>query len=841
MADYFKSTQVKIVLGYILLCLLLGFSANYIYQKMKDLTNTEGYEQKINEQRLATYRVLNQLYQTELIGQSVSTGQLKEFGKYQKAVHYAGISIQELQNLLTDSLQKARLDTIRLLMRQKEQTMYNLLHAMHDANSGLIYQQKIESIIHRQDTTGDVHNAKKVQKKEIISKKSYVVRQKRPNIFKRIAQVFAPPKEDSTLVTDTQRELITDTLVKEYNPADTVASILRSIQTQVDDSVSLLRNDIQYKINRFKRNSNELNARMNQMLQTFEQEELRLIVQKMNFQKSTRRKSAQAIAWVAAAALLLAAIFIVLTGRDITRSNHYRQELEKAKKRAEDLLDARERLMLTITHDIKAPAGSIIGYIDLLTRILKEDRPRFYLDNMKSSARHLLNLVSSLLDYHKLESHKMEISKVSFSPFQLFETIYNSYQPMAKEKGLTLRYHASENCKRFYWGDPFRIRQITDNLLSNALKFTSQGSISLEAAYKTDRLIWAVSDTGSGISQKEKESIFKEFTRLKNAQGAEGFGLGLAIVQRLTALMDGDIEVNSKPGSGTTFTISLPMKPVSGNVIEKDHTPGQKQAGQKDLRPLPNGQKIKLIFIDDDRIQLDLTKSMLHSPQLQVTCCDSPDILLYLLKKEKSDILFTDIQMPALNGFNLLKEIRRQTHEAGRLPVVALTARSDMNEEEFIRQGFTAALHKPYTQGELIRLITSITGWDITLQQSPATGSESRENFNFSALTAFAENDPEASAGIIRSFIEETQTNRNTLEEALKNGDSRLIRHIAHKQLPLFTMIEAQDCIPVLVWLEKEPYNEITLPAAQKVNFVLQQTDAIIREAIKRYKIKTVS
>ena len=833
MANNFKSTQIKIVLGYILLCLLLGFSVNYIYQKMKDLTNTEGSEQKINEQRLATYRALNQLYQTEIIGQSVSAGQLEEFNKYQKAMRNAGVSIKELQDLLTDSLQKARLDTIKYLMKQKERTMYNLLQAMHDANTGLIYQQKIESIIHRHDTA-DLQKVEKVQKKEIINEKSYVVKKKRPNFFKRIAQVFAPPKEDSTLVTDTQRELVIDTLVKAYNPADTVASILRTIQTQVDDSVSLLRNDIQYKINRFKRNSNELNARMNQMLQTFEQEEIKLINQRMNFQKSARQKSAQAIAWVAVAALLLAAIFIFLIERDITRSNHYRQELEKAKKRAEDLLDAREKLMLTITHDIKAPAGSIIGYIDLLTRILKEERPRFYLDNMKSSARHLLNLVSSLLDYHKLESHKMEINKVSFSPLQLFETIYNSYQPLAREKGLTLKFHADDSCNHFYWGDPFRIRQITDNLLSNALKFTSQGSISLQVAYKTHRLVWSVSDTGSGISQEEKENIFKEFTRLKNAQGAEGFGLGLAITQRLVALMNGDIEVNSKTGMGTTFTISLPMKPVPENAIEKEHSVEQKPAEQKDCRPLPDGQKIKLIFIDDDRIQLDLTKAMLHSPQLQITCYDSPDILFHLLKKEKFDILFTDIQMPALNGFNLLKGIRQQAQETSQLPVVALTARSDMNEEEFIRQGFTAALHKPYTQSELLRLITSITGWDITVQQSSVTESEDKDIFNFSALTAFSEDDPEASAEIIRSFIEETQANRNNLEEALKNGDSRLIRHIAHKQLPLFTMLEAQDCLPVLVWLEKEPYDEITLSIAQKVNFVLQQMDTIIREANKK-------
>lgn len=189
--------------------------------------------------------------------------------------------------------------------------------------------------------------------------------------------------------------------------------------------------------------------------------------------------------------------------------------------------------MLTITHDIKAPVGSIIGYTDLLERITTEERQRFYLNNMQSSAKHLLSLVNSLLDYHRLDAHKMDVNKVTFNPHQLFDTIYISFKPMANAKHLLLEYDCGEPLNRLYIGDPFRTRQIVENLLSNALKFTQEGSITLRAALENGQLHFSISDTGCGISEEEQKRIFQEFTRLRNAQGQEGFGLGLAITKNL--------------------------------------------------------------------------------------------------------------------------------------------------------------------------------------------------------------------------------------------------------------------------------------------------------------------
>ena len=615
MSTNYKATQLKVIIGYVLLILLLVYSVNYIYQKMNILTESETYEDKLNEQRRITYRVLSQLYQAEVIGQSVSAGQQSEFRRYQCALDSSRQAIEDLQAIQSDEIQANRLDTIVFLLKRKEWNMYNLLQAMNEANTGQIYQQKIERIIQRQDTL-TVPRPKKIQQKVVVREKSYVVKQKRPGFFKRLAEVFVPPKEDSTLVTNTQRELVTDTLVNAYNPADTVATILRTIQTQVSDSILHVQGNVQEKINSFKRTGWDLSLRMNQILQAFEQEEQALINQRLQLEQNVRSKSVHTIAIVAIMAIILVVVFLFFIERDILRSNHYRQELEKSKRRAEGLLMAREKLMLTITHDIKAPVGSILGYIDLLTRLLKEERQRFYLQNMKSSARHLLDLVSSLLDYHKLESHKMEVNQIPFNPYELFQTIYTSFEPLANKKNLQLRFEGDERLNRFYMGDPFRIRQVADNLLSNALKFTRQGSITLHIELRDARFHFSVTDTGSGISMEEQKHMFEEFTRLQNAQGQEGFGLGLAITQRLIVLMNGDIRVDSHPGQGSRFTVSLPLHLAAGDTSPKAAEEKVPAATVRPKVPLPDGQQIRLLFIDDDRIQLDLTKAIQEGHRL---------------------------------------------------------------------------------------------------------------------------------------------------------------------------------------------------------------------------------
>lgn len=879
-----RSTKLKVASGYILLTALLFASIGYIFQEMQSLTGTGDDEAILSRRRHFTNRIIGQLYQAEVIGQSLSTGQLGQYRQYKTAMEQANIALDSLRNLLTDSVQMARLDTVSILFMEKERNMRNLLRAIQQGGTDKIYKQHIDELIAEQDSLLSLPH---VKRKVITHTNSYVIRKKPKSFIKRLGEVFAPGKGDSTQVNNVIQEEYTDTLTEAYSPADTVVTMLKDIQSRVTDTHQERMEMVNRRTQSLRLSGLKVSQKVNQLLSAIEEEEQALAQNKYMQEEHIRQKSIRTVAGIAIAAVVLAVLFLVLIWRDITRSNHYRRELEKAKRRAEDLLVAREKLMLTITHDIKAPVGSILGYTDLLERITTEERQRFYLDNMQSSANHLLSLVNSLLDYHRLDAHKMDINRVSFNPRQLFDTIYISFKPIATAKKLKLNYECGEALNRVYTGDPFRIRQILENLLSNALKFTKQGSITLRAALENGQLHFSVCDTGCGISTEEQKRIFQEFTRLHNAQGQEGFGLGLAITHKLVLLLGGEIRIDSEPGKGSCFHVYLPLDDAphiqdAGNTYQSASTRDGKEdengtvdshktlnenrvideSGIVDL----NGQKtsptsgetantgetIRLILIDDDRIQLQLTTAMLERPGVAVTCCEQPEELFNKLKESHFDALLTDIQMPAMNGFDLLKAVRMlNAPQAHGLPIIAITARSDMDETYFRSQGFAGCLHKPFTTHELLTTVSQVTSKPIPAIEAdpykypnasthssfgPSGGghnSPSRQvSLNFSALTAFSEDDAEAATEIIRTFISETEKNRIRMEKALEEKDPAGITAMAHKLLPLFTMLGAERCIPSLKWLEeKRGTAGMTDEMADKTNFVLKEIQEVIREA----------
>ena len=291
---------------------------------------------------------------------------------------------------------------------------------------------------------------------------------------------------------------------------------------------------------------------------------------------------------------------------------------------------------------------------------------------------------------------------------------------------------------------------------------------------------------------------------------------------------------------------SHPDENLSGPGAE--HTPASPDATgirQTDT-PREDSEPIHLILIDDDRIQLQLTTAMLERPGVTVTCCHHPEELLNQLKEKRFDVLLTDIQMPAMNGFDLLKAIRTlDTSWVQTLPVIALTARSDMDENYFCSHGFAGCLHKPFTINELFTAIFQVTGKDV-----PATGNPTphiapakenhpqQETLDFSALTAFSEDDPEAASEILRTFISETKKNRECMEEALAKKNMEDITAIAHKLLPLFTMLGATRCIPALTWMEqRRGTTEIGEEAIEKTNFIIEEIEKVIDEAKKQIEI----
>ena len=719
-----------------------------------------------------------------------------------------------------DDEQDLKTDSLLLLLQEKDHNTLQLLQVLSEANDSLLSTGEIEEIIAGQDS---VITRQRVQRRIITKRDSLITKPKKKGFFKRLGEVFVPPKKDTAILVNSSLEFATDTILDPYQQTDSIQEKIReaSQQKRLKSKKSIRRNNAAYQ-----RMNSRITARVDSLIKDYELTVTTRAKQDAELQQEVRKQSTNVIGSIAIGALLLSSLFLVLIWRDISRSNRYRRELEEANSRAAKLLEAREKLMLAITHDFKAPLSSIMGYTELLSQLTENERQQFYLNNMQGSSKHLLKLVNDLLDFHRLDLNKAVVNRIAFDPFQLFKEIRDSFEPIAAAKGLTLRFDVAEELAGRYMGDPLRIRQIVDNLLSNAVKFTQKGSITLMAFGGTSKIIIKVIDTGKGMAAKDRERIFQEFTRLPGAQGEEGFGLGLSIVRKLVNLLEGSIDVKSELGVGTDFIVTLPLYPAKGEIEELEENKKESER-QQPIHSAP----LRVLLIDDDKIQLTLTAAMLGQQGIEATCCERLEELTEHLQTQTFDLLLTDIQMPAMNGFDLLRLLRASNiAQAKTIPVIAVTARSEMNESEFLEHGFVGCLHKPFTVGELLGIVGRKVSQPDTTSVAEAKNEQSEE-LDFTPLISLMEGDEEAERSLILTFMEQTSEQVTRMEEALENDRMKDIAQIAHKLLPIFRMIHASEAIAILTELEVCKAEQPTAEMANQVRNVLPIIRCIVIKA----------
>lgn len=740
----------------------------------------------------------------------------------------------------SDNSDILRTDSLIGLLREKDANTVRLLRTLSEANDSMISAREVEQIIAEQDT---IITQQRVQRRVTARRDTVVTQPKKKGFFRRLGEVFVPPRKDSAVQVQTTLEVATDTVLDAYNPVDSLHAKLRTVAQQKKATNSV----IQRRKRTLQRLDHALSARIDSLLKGYEQETLLRAREEAEYQKAVRHRSATIISGIAAGAVVLSVIFLVMIWRDVTRSNRYRRQLEEANRFAEELLASREKLMLAITHDFKAPLGSIMGYADLLSRLTVDGRQRFYLDNMKTSSEHLLKLVTDLLDFHRLDLHKAEINRVTFHPARLLEEIYVSFEPLTSAKGLSLKCEIDPELKGTFISDPLRLRQIVNNLLSNAVKFTSEGGITLTAsfvpkgdpAFSGNHLKLSVIDTGKGMEPGDRERIFQEFTRLPGAQGEEGFGLGLSIVRMLVQLLEGRIEVDSVLGKGSTFTLRVPLYPVALN----DTSEVNEQKNENSSSSPVQTPALHILLIDDDRIQLTLTSAMLAQSSITSVACLQLDELLEALRTDTFDVLLTDVQMPAMNGFDLLNLLRASNiPQAKTIPVIAVTARSDMQREEFLKHGFAGSLHKPFMVNELFAeldiekretgLVTPQNHVETDAVQTDRVATEAvpASALNFAALTAFSGDDPDAAKSILESFVTETRLNADRLRQALDAEDTDGIAAMGHKMLPLFTLLGANELVALLKELEDSRGQVFSEKIKEKSFSALAQIEDVVAQ-----------
>ena len=741
-------------------------------------------------------------------------------------------SINAINEASREYIQKrgAADSTISSLLKEEQRNLKQLSDAMAGRPTRNYLQNKVKNLNTGKDSIL-VHS--KAPQTHEAKKTTVEVLKTRRGFFRRLADAFKKEHAETLSVKQDSNRAVIDSVTTPVNVAENVANILEQIDKKEKVETQGHKQNINREMEELKMVSAKLALRSAKHLSDVHQRE------KDNMQEAIKKamEARKHLLWqmelLAIVAFFAIVIMIWFIWRDARKERIYRENLEAANEEIQRIMNQRERLLLTITHDIKAPAASISGFIDLMKAYVSNPQGLECLQNIKNSAAHLSHLVASLLDYHQLENGLMKVHPTSFSPAQLVAESVEGMKLRAEEKGLEISFECKMKGMEYFRADAFRIRQILDNLVSNAIKYTDRGSVTIQAQVSEilgkPTLTLSVKDTGKGMTDEEKQKVFQAFTRLKSAQGIEGTGLGLSITQELVSLLGGEIILHSTLGKGSTFIVTIPIESapmeesqeMAPSEVEHDPSPdsAQDKEGQNsgshqvtDIKKKPEFANHKILILDDDKLQLQLLQEMLRrivGDTWQVFACNHVMDALTTLHNEQPALMLMDIEMPEMNGMDMIAHINH-TH----MTVVAMTAHDTSILEQLLKAGFDDCLFKPFSMEKLSDILGIESQPLLDAQpetpSQPDLSSQQKSNPQLDALLAFAGGDEEAAKEILDTVKQELAAHLTNLKEAVEEEalSTDRIGKAAHKLLPIATMMQ-MGCLEELKALSPEYIGEI--------------------------------
>ena len=666
--------------------------------------------------------------------------------------------------------------TMTSLLKEEQENLRQLSDAMAGKPDKNYLREKVNSLNTGKDSV--VVHSKAPQTHEAKSTTVEVVKT-RKGFFRRLADAFKKEHAETLSVKKDSNMAVVDTVVTPVNVAENVADILRQIEKKENHEKRSHADNMNKEVEDLKVVSTQLALRSAKQLSDVHQKERGAMQRAISQAMEARRDLLWQMGLLAIVTIAAVMVLIVVIWRDSKKEREYQESLEAANEEIQCVMNQRERLLLTITHDIKAPAASIAGFIDLMGDYVSSRKGMECLHNIKNSAVHLSRLVASLLDYHQLENGLMKVRPTTFSLVRLVAECVEGMRLRAEEKGLRLSYDTTK-AEGLFLADAFRIRQILDNLVGNAIKYTDCGGVTVKALVSKvmgkHQLTLSVKDTGKGMTTEDKRKVFQAFARLGNAQGIEGAGLGLSITKELVALLDGEIHVYSTVGKGSIFTVTIPVEP------------SKEETTKKDARKAFANHKI--LILDDDKLQLQLIQEMLRrivDDSWRVFACGHVVDALTTLHNERPALMLMDIEMPEMNGTEMIRHVNH-----AQMTVVAMTAHDNSIKGQLLEAGFDDCLFKPFGIDQLARILgKEAKGQVVADDTTPTDGPSSR----FDSLVAFAGGDEDAAREIVSTVKEELARHLSDLNEMRESAILPVenIGKVAHKLLPIASMTRMES------------------------------------------------
>lgn len=638
----------RILIGYVILLGIIASMAFILMYERHRMREIEAESAELQTARHSIYTAHRQIMQLAISGESVIGWDKGDYDAYRSQRQRTDSLLQSLKPRCRDFVRPSQVDALRTLLEYKEKHLLRIMESLER-------QKHTDSLL-----------ASRLPEVARRVTRVRTVKRKKDNFWGKLGA------KETVQVLPSAKEL--------HAFSDSLTRLQQAQSEEMEAYADSLRI-----------RNRSLNAQLNILINDLDRQAQEALNGKERKIKEAQDRSLRLFT----ATLSIAIILLALSYITIHREIRYRIATHKKTRQLLDehntLLKMYKKTLLTVSHDIRGPLNVINNYVKWAISAKDEAVRNAYLRNVRHSYRHILQLVNNLLDVYRLNEAKDTRNDIPFRLSALLERIAVEYTLSANGKGLLFSKqfdHTDVTVK----GDADRLEQIIDNLLSNAIKFTRHGSVTFTAQYGNGRLgIW-VTDTGIGMDKDTQEKIFTPFEQCAPEMNAGGFGLGLSIVAGTVRLLGGEITVESRPGNGSVFSVSLPMP------LTAEETTGYGMQPEASMEELPKF----VLAIEDDPLQLELCKEMLERNGVRCTACIGIEQLVDKMRRHDYDLLLTDMQMPGTDGFALLKLLRESEIGNSRtIPVIAMTAPGEYDTEHLEKEGFAGCVYKPYSWAEL--------------------------------------------------------------------------------------------------------------------------------------------
>ena len=706
--------QHKIFIGYFLLMVIIGSMVAIVLHERNRV-------QKIEDESIAIFQTQHDIYTAHryvtalaTYGESVLVWDNEDTLAYRKRRVQTDSMLQALRVQCEEFILPTQIDSLRTLLAAKEAHLFQIMEASRK-------QRQTDSLLFNQKPTVTTHTTTKT-----------VTRKK-----KGIAGFFGG-KETVQLPVTTRQTSLDKKLISQINRQQ------RDIEAYTD-SLRLCNKELNRKLRMMITNLDE------QTWLAFRNKEARL--------KASYERSTVIITGLIIFSIVLLVVFYLIIQRDIKKKVQARKERERlinelnlSVEQNNALIASRKKAVHTITHELRTPLTAITGYAGLMQKEHNEGKTGQYIHNIQQSSNRMRDMLNTLLDFFRLDNGKEQPKLLPCRISTIVHILETEFMPVAMNKGLSLTVNNVSDT--VVLTDKERIIQIGNNLLSNAIKFTEKGGVSLIVDYINGVLTITVEDTGSGMTEEEQQQIFGAFERLSNAAVKDGFGLGLAIVKNIVTMLSGKIHLESEKGKGSRFTVEIPM--------QKAEEVPEKEIQAYIHRPNRN---LNVVAIDNDEVLLLMMKEMYAQEGIHCDTCTDAAELMEMIRRKTYNLLLTDLNMPGINGFELLELLRSSNvGNSQTIPVVVATASGSCDAEELLERDFAGCLFKPFSISELME-VSDKCAIKATQDGKP----------DFSALLSYGNE-----AVMLDKLITETEKEMQAVRDAATRNDLQELDALTH-------------------------------------------------------------